>query len=146
MNSTERKRPDWNEYGMLLATAAAQRSPDPHVIVGAAAFRKDRSTIATGYNGAKPGEEIDWTNREARRPHVLHAEYNCLKYSQPGEPYYLYVTLLPCSACLHIAASYGVKEIYYDQVYNRDTSSLTKATELGVTIHQLSLRDTYILK
>ena len=146
MNSTERKRPDWNEYGMLLASAAAQRSPDPHMIVGAAAFRKDRSTIATGYNGARPGEEIDWTDRDARRPHVLHAEYNCLKYTKPGEPYYLYVTLLPCSGCLSLAADYGVKEIYYGEIYNRDTSTLTKAADLGIEIHQISLKSSYLLK
>ena len=50
MNPTEKKRPSWDEYGMLLAYAAAERSPDPHVAVGAAAFRSDRSTLSTGYN------------------------------------------------------------------------------------------------
>lgn len=146
MNSTERNRPDWNEYGMLLAHAASQRSPDPYVIVGAAAFRKDRSTVATGYNGAAAGSEIDWSDRELRRPYVLHAEFNCLRYSKIGEPYYLYVTLLPCSSCLTLAAHYGVKEIFYDQLYDRDTSALTNAPLLGINIQQITLKKAYIIK
>ena len=138
MNSTERIRPSWDEYGMMLAHAASLRSPDPYICVGAAAFRQDRSTVATGYNGAPQGVEIDWSDREARRPYVLHAEVNCLKYAEPGEAYYLYVTMLPCASCLDAAHKHGVKEIIYDQLYHRDDSSLTRAGELGITIRQLT--------
>lgn len=139
MNITERPRLDWDEYGMLMAYAASLRSPDPYVIVGAAAFRKDRSTLATGYNGAAPGVEIDWSNREARRPFVRHAEENCLRYTRKGAPHYLYVTLLPCAACLKKAAAKGVKEIIYGAVYARDESALRDAPLLGISIRQLSL-------
>lgn len=137
MNPTERKRPDWDEYCMLLAYTAALRSPDPYTIVGAAAFREDRSTVATGYNGALPGIEINWSDREERRPYVIHAEANCLKYAKPGEPYYLYVTMLPCSNCLATAANYGVKEIIYDHIYHRDTSSIDSAKKYGILLKQL---------
>ena len=140
MNPTERERPSWDEYGMLLAYSAAQRSPDPYTIVGAAAFRKDHSTVATGYNGAPAGTEIDWSDRDARRPLVSHAEYNCLKYADPGSAHYLYVTLLPCSKCLKLAKMHGVKEIIYDQMYERDQQALTKAAEYGITLRQLSLK------
>jgi dCMP deaminase len=124
---------------MLLAYAAAKRSPDPYVAVGAAAFRSDRSTVSTGYNGAEPGVEVDWSDRDARRPFVVHAERNCLKYAKRGEVHYLYVTLLPCSECLKRAVAYGVKEIIYDQVYERDASSLEEADKLGIKLRQLSL-------
>jgi dCMP deaminase len=139
MNSTERTRIGWDEYGMLLAHAASQRSPDPYVIVGAAGFRKDHSTAATGYNGAPAGVEIDWSDRDNRRPYVVHAEYNCLKYAGHGEIHYLYVTMLPCTECLKLAASAGVKEVVFDQVYERDTSSLMKAEEYGIILRQYSL-------
>lgn len=145
MNSTERNRPDWDQYGMLLAYAAAQRSPDPYISVGAAAFRTDRSTVATGYNGAEPGVELDWSDREGRRPHVAHAERNCLKYAKKGEVHYLYVTMLPCSECLSRAAAYGVKEIIYAEPYHRDQSSLIKAKDYGIVIRQLDLPDDYKL-
>ena len=146
MNATERKRPTWDEYGMLLAYTAAQRSPDPHVIVGAAAFRSDRSTVATGYNGALPGVEIDWSDRDARRPKVIHAEYNCLKYARPGEVHYLYVTMLPCSRCLDLISEYGVKEVVYATVYDKDCSSLTRASELDIIIRQLTLSNELLKK
>jgi deoxycytidylate deaminase len=146
MNTTERKRPTWDEYGMLLAHTAAQRSPDPYVIVGAAAFRSDHSTVATGYNGALPGLEIDWSDRDARRPLVLHAEYNCLKYTQPGEVHYLYVTMLPCRKCLDMIDEYGVKEVIYDQIYDKDCSSLTRAASLKIVIRQLTLSDEILRK
>ena len=145
MNSTERKRPCWDQYGMLLAYAASQRSPDPYIPVGAAAFRSDRSTVATGYNGALPGVELDWTDREARRPFVAHAEFNCLKYCQPGEVYYLYVTMLPCKNCLEIIHSFEVKEVVYDQLYHRDHSTLVRAGELGITLRQLALDQPYVI-
>ena len=130
---------------MLLAYAASQRSPDPYIQVGAAAFRSDRSTAATGYNGALPGVELDWTDREARRPFVAHAEFNCLKYCQPGEVYYLYVTMLPCKNCLEIIHSFEVKEVVYDQLYHRDHSTLVRAGELGITLRQLALDQPYVI-
>ena len=131
---------------MLLAYTAAQRSPDPHVIVGAAAFRSDRSTVATGYNGALPGVEIDWSDRDARRPKVIHAEYNCLKYARPGEVHYLYVTMLPCSRCLDLISEYGVKEVVYATVYDKDCSSLTRASDLDIIIRQLTLSNELLKK
>lgn len=124
---------------MLLAHAASQRSPDPYIIVGAAGFRKDHSTVCTGYNGAPAGVEIDWSDRDSRRPFVVHAEYNCLKYSGHGEIHYLYVTMLPCPSCLKLAATAGVKEIIYDKVYERDDSSLIKAQDYGIVLRQYSL-------
>lgn len=146
MNNTERKRPSWDEYGMMLAYAAAERSPDPYVIVGAAAFRKDRSTAATGYNGAFSGAEIDWSDRDKRRPYVIHAECNCLRYTKQGEVHYLYVTMLPCCDCLDMIHRHGVKEIIYDQVYERDSTTLQRAPGLGIIVRQLSLPNELLKK
>lgn len=139
MNTTERPRLSWDEYGMLLAYTASLRSPDPYVMVGAAAFRKNRSTLATGYNGAAPGIEIDWSDRDVRRFFVHHAEANCLKYTRKGAPHYLYVTLLPCGDCLKKAAAKGVKEIIYGEIYDRDKSALRDAPLLDIAIRQLSI-------
>ena len=146
MNATERERPNWDEYGMLMAYTAAQRSPDPYVQVGAASFRADRSTVSTGYNGPLPGEEIDWSDRDLRRPHVIHAEQNCLRRTLEQEPCYLYVTMLPCSKCLELACAYGIKEIIYDKTYDRDNSSLEKAKEYNIRLRQLSLKNNPFLR
>lgn len=143
MNSTERIRPNWDQYGMILAYAAASRSPDPYKTVGAVAFRKDHSTVATGYNGAQKGEEVDWSDRDARRPFVVHAERNCLEHACLEEVHSLYVTLSPCSECLELMAFYGVKEVIYDEVYERDTEAFAKAKEYDITLRQQSLPDDY---
>ena len=144
MNNTERSRLSWDEYGMTLAYSASLRSPDPYVQVGAAAFREDHSTLSTGYNGAPAGAEIDWTDRDARRPFVIHAEENCLKYSNLGEPYYLYVTLSPCKECLKLAGELKVREIVYDELYLKDPLDFELAASLGISLRQLSL-PSYIL-
>lgn len=137
MNKTERERPDWHTYGMSLAYAARVRSPDIHYTVGACALRRDHSVAATGYNGAPPGVEIDWTDRDARRPLVDHAEHNCLKYTIPGEVYYLYVTLIPCENCFEKLKLHGVKEVFYSENYKNDTSVLDKAARSGIVMVNL---------
>jgi len=128
---------------MILAYAAASRSPDPYKTVGAVAFRKDRSTVATGYNGAQKGEEVDWSDRDARRPFVVHAERNCLEHACLEEVHSLYVTLSPCSECLELMSFYGVKEVIYDEVYERDTEAFAKAKKYDITLRQQSLPDDY---
>lgn len=143
MNNTESPRPSWDQYGMILAHAAATRSPDPYIAVGAVAFREDHSTVATGYNGAPKGVEVDWRDRDSRRPFVVHAERNCLEHAGVGEVHSLYVTLSPCCDCLELMATYGVKEIIYDEVYVRDTAAFEKAAEYGITLRQQTLSDDY---
>jgi dCMP deaminase len=143
MNITERLRPDWDQYGMILAYAAATRSPDPYVTVGAVAFREDHSTVATGYNGAQKGVEIDWTDRNARRPFVVHAERNCLEHAGVGEVHSLYVTLSPCSDCIELMAAHGVKEVIYDEVYDKDPLAFEKAKQHNIVLRQLTLADDY---
>ena len=48
-----------------------------------------------GYNGAPSGVDIDWSDRNARRERVLHAEANVLNFVKPNE-----VELLACTHLL----------------------------------------------
>ena len=98
---------------MELANAAASRSEDPYRRVGACLMRADHTVAALGFNGAPPGVEIDWTNRDERRQWVLHAEANALRYVTPGEVKMVVTTALPCASCMLLIASYGIKEVYY---------------------------------
>jgi dCMP deaminase len=127
-------RPDWDHYGMSLAHTAALRSEDPHYKVGASALRKDHSLLATGYNGAPPGVNIDWSNRDTRRPFVCHAEVNCLKYARPGEVSHLYVSLSPCMACMAHIAAYGIKRVVYSARYTRETEAFQLAKKFGIDL------------
>lgn len=50
-----RQRPDWDEYFLNFAEAASQRADCTRRSVGAVIV-KDNRIVATGYNGAPPGE------------------------------------------------------------------------------------------
>ena len=138
-NTTGRPRISWDQYGLLLARTVATRSEDPYVQVGCVGFRQDHSIVGTGYNGAPTGVEIDWSDRDKRRSQVVHAEANLLKYSQPGEIYYLYCTLLPCSGCFEKLQKHGVREIIYEDVYERDSSTLDSSPTWGIVCRQFKL-------
>lgn len=101
------------EYGMRLAGAAAARSEDPHNQVGAVLFRPDKTIAAIGYNGAPPGVELDWDDRDARRRFVVHAEANALRYVRPHEVDVVMTTMMPCLECVKLIASYGIKSVVY---------------------------------
>lgn len=103
----------WDEYAMAFAETARSRSEDPYKAVGACLMRADHTVAAMGYNGAPAGVEVDWSDREARRPWVLHAEMNALRYVRPGEVETLATTYLPCYECMKVIASYGIKRVIY---------------------------------
>jgi dCMP deaminase len=132
-------RIDWENYALELALVASKRSEDPYLKVGACALRLDNSVAGLGYNGAPPGIEIDWSDRDDRRKRVVHAEVNALRYTKPGESKLLACTHLPCNECLRMVASYGIKKIIYANDYDKDLSSKTLSKEFGIEIIQLKL-------
>ncbi len=48
-------RPSWDEYGLGLAEAVAQRADSTRRTVGAVLMRPDHTIVGTGYNGGPPG-------------------------------------------------------------------------------------------
>lgn len=139
-NYSARPRPSWDEYLLGLAHAAAARSEDPWVQVGAVVARPNKSVVGSGYNGAPPGKEIDWSDRDARRRFVVHAEVNALAYARPGEASILASTLLPCPACMTLAASYGVRRVIFSEIYERtEDESGEIASAFGIALVRLSL-------
>ena len=123
---TNGERIDWYEYAMLLAFSAAKRSEDPYRKVGACALNKDKMVVGLGYNGLASGKDAPrnfWEDRDERRKYMIHAETNCLSLCKKGEVELLAVTLLPCSYCATMIASYGVKEVLYHEEYENDQAS-----------------------
>lgn len=111
--TAEGERLTLRQYAMVCADAAASRSEDPFHKVGACLIRHDHTVAAMGYNGAPPGVEIDWSDRDERRLWVIHAEANALRYVKPGEVRLMASTMMPCRECVLLAASYGITEIVY---------------------------------
>lgn len=128
------ERLTWPEYAMELAKAASLRSEDPYQKVGACILRYDNTVAAIGYNGAPPGVEIDWNDRDERRRRVSHAEASALRYIKPYEAKLIAVTLRPCSECIKNISMYGIKEVYYHDIYDRDDFSVELAKEFGISI------------
>ena len=106
-------------WWLLLAELASERSEDPWCKVGAIGIREDGSIAGVSYNGAPPKVEIDWSDRDKRRQYVVHAETNLLRYIKPHECPIVATTISPCYDCLKNLASYGVKEIYFKEFYEK---------------------------
>ena len=131
---SSKNRTAWPEYALDIAKVVSRRSEDPFFKVGACILRNDNSDAGVGYNGAPPGIEIDWSNRDERRRRVVHAEVNALRYVVPNEAYLIACNLLPCNDCLKMIASYGIIKIVYEQTYDLDTSSLDLSKEFNIEL------------
>ena len=142
MNSTERPRLSWEITALKLAhNIADYRSPDPYAQVGACALKKDGNSIVLGYNGTLPGIEIDWSDRDKRRPKVVHAEANILNRILPNEVEFLAITHLPCAECLKIIAQKHIKKVIYSEEMPAYNPELIKqlAKEFGIELKQIKL-------
>jgi len=126
-----RKRLDWPQTAINLAFAIAKtRSEDPYIQVGAVIIKHD-SSMLLGYNGAPPGIDIDWSDRDSRRKYVLHAEANVLNYAKPKEVKLLACTHLPCKECMKLIALKSISTVYYSKIlhnYNPDETFKLAAT------------------
>ena len=105
-----------------MAEIAASRSPDPNKQVGAILVSKNNRLLSQGYNGLpeKINESsVDWTNRPFIKKIIIHAEINCLLYSQiiPPEGSKLYCTLSPCIECLKVIKAYNIDTVYFKEEY-----------------------------
>lgn len=137
-------RPTWEQYALTMAEAAATRSEDPFVKVGAVVLRPDHSVAGAGYNGAPSGIGLDWEDRDNRRIFVIHAEVNALRYCTPrelGNGSLMAVTHETCASCLPHIAAYGIRRVVYRRTleesrYPKETLE-RQAKMLGITMTQM---------
>lgn len=127
------------EYAMALAQVASMRSEDPYRKVGAAALDFDNRVIGTAYNGLAPGFNAPpgfWDDREGRQKFMLHAEVNLCSLFRRGEAKIVATTTMPCTACMQTLCAYGIREIYYRDVYHAsDAPEIAKL--YGVTLERV---------
>lgn len=135
------------EYAMALAHVASLRSEDPFRKVGAAALDFDNRVIATAYNGLAPGFDAPegfWDDREARQKFMLHAEVNLCSLFKRGEVKLVASTTMPCTACMQTLCAYGIREIYYRDVYKAsDASEIARL--YGIRLERIDSHPTELL-
>ena len=133
------KRKNRIHWALQLAQVASSMSEDPYKKVGAVAIRPDGSIAAVSYNGTPPKIEIDWSDRDARRPYIIHAEMNVLRFIKPHECDKVAITLSPCVDCLKNITAYGIRDIYFKEKYeNTDHILVDKiAKQYNIRLHHI---------
>src|SRR3954465_15790751 len=104
-----RTRASWDEYFMNIAREVATRATCDRKHVGAVIVR-DRSILATGYNGSVRGlEHCDQAGHmmeDGQRGRTIHAEANAvIQAARNGvriEAATIYVTASPCWGCFRM--------------------------------------------
>lgn len=118
-------RPDRKELYFAVAALYALRATCPRRHVGAVAVRRGR-IIATGYNGAPPGQPhcLDSGARTCNSDgcsNSTHAETNLIAHASRHGPSLdaaaLYTGIEPCSDCARIIVAAGFAEVYFVESY-----------------------------
>jgi len=135
--ASERKRPSWDEYFILIANLVKQRSTCLRRQVGALIV-KDQRILATGYNGAPAGlrhcSEVGCLREQAEVPpgerHELcrgiHAEQNAIvqaaAFGVSIKGSTLYCTHFPCVLCTKMIINAGIKRLVVENDYPDELS------------------------
>ena len=143
-------RPSWDEYFLQMAEVAKTRSTCLRRKVGAIIVAKNKSILATGYNGAPKGckhcGDIGGCMREqlnipSGQRHELcraaHAEMNAIAQAATNgtclEDSTIYITNSPCVICAKLLINAGIKKVVYSDFYNDDLAK-TLLQEAGVKV------------
>lgn len=122
---------------MTITRQVAERSTCTRAKVGAVIVR-DRSILATGYNGAPTGLphclEVGCLIYESRTPdgeieqncfRTIHAEINAITQAARNgvaiRDADIYVTHTPCIHCLKVLINTGVRTVHYAKPYKLHT-------------------------
>lgn len=135
-------RASWDEYFMNIAREVATRATCNRKHVGAVIVR-DRSILATGYNGSIAGlphcDEEGHLMEDGHCVRTIHAEANAvIQAARNGvriEGGMIYVTASPCFGCFKMIANAGIRRIVYGEFY-RDQKIFDFAQRLGIELVQ----------
>ncbi len=125
---------------MNIATQVATRATCDRKHVGAVIVR-DRSILATGYNGSVRGlehcDEVGHMMEEGHCVRTIHAEANAvIQAARNGvriDGATIYVTASPCWACFRMIANAGITKIVFGEFY-RDQRIFDFAKRLGIEL------------
>lgn len=130
MSATD--RPDWDTYFMDIALAVSRRGTCDRKRVGAIIV-VERDIVATGYNGAAPGEPhcdeighdlVTLANGRQNCVRTVHAEENAFIQAARRDGGVrggtIYTNTYPCWPCARMIISAKLVRVVYDSDYNND--------------------------
>ncbi|HRU22363.1 MAG TPA: dCMP deaminase family protein [Candidatus Latescibacteria bacterium] len=137
MTEAHEHRLGWDTYFMRIAQLVAERSTCTRAKIGAVIVR-ERSIIATGYNGSPAGmphcTEVGCLVYRSTAPdgtveencfRTIHAEINAIaqaaKHGNSIDGASIYITATPCIHCLKVLINVGIKRIFYAKPYKLQT-------------------------
>jgi dCMP deaminase len=130
---------------MGIARQVATRATCDRKLVGAVLVR-DRSILATGYNGSIAGlahcDDVGHLMEDGHCVRTIHAEANALAQAARNgvriEGSSAYVTASPCFGCFKLLANAGIRRIVFGEFY-RDERIFELSRELGIELVHLDL-------
>ena len=135
-----RARASWDEYFMNIAREVATRSTCDRKFVGAV-IERDRSILATGYNGSIRGlphcDDDGHLMEDNHCVRTVHAEANAIVQAARNgvriEDASIYGTASPWWGCFRLIANAGIKRIVFGEVY-RDNKIYEFSKQLGIEL------------
>ena len=152
MRLMARERASWDQYFMNIAREVATRSTCDRKFVGAVIVR-DRSILATGYNGSIKGlshcDEDGHLMEEGHCVRTVHAEANAIvqaaKNGMRIDSSDIYVTASPCWGCFRLIANAGITRIIFGEFY-RDSKIYDFSKAVGIELVDFSKPTPEVMK
>jgi dCMP deaminase len=138
-------RTDWHQYFLDIAKTVATRATCDRKHVGAVIVR-DRTIIATGYNGSIRGlphcSDVGHMMEDNHCVATVHAEMNAIvqaaKNGTAIEGADIYITASPCWLCFKLIANAGIRAVYYGEDYRLDEKVVLAAQLRSIPLVCLS--------
>lgn len=148
------ERLPWDQYFQRITREVAERSTCSRAKVGAV-FVRDKSILATGYNGAPSGlphcTDVGCLVYESKTPdgeiekncfRTIHAEINAIaQAAKNGVSIYgasVHITHTPCIHCFKVLINTGIRRVCYEKTYKLETiRDLLEST--NVTLEQVTV-------
>ncbi len=146
-------RPSWDEYFMTITREVAERSTCTRAKVGAVIVR-DRSILATGYNGSPAGLphclDVGCLVYRSQTPdgggeencfRTIHAEINAIAQAAKNgvaiRDAAIYITHTPCIHCFKVLLNTGTTRICFATPYKLETLAEMRAHAPQVELVQI---------
>ena len=137
-------RQNWDDYFMNVAHQVSTRSTCPRKRVGCVIV-KNKTIIATGYNGSLPGESHCDTHgcflQDDHCVRTIHAETNAINQAAKNgislKDATIYCNVEPCWNCYKNIIVSGIISIYYAQAYGNKSYLHQECLIRGLTHYQM---------